>query len=512
MNQENLEFTLHQIAFLENEERIKTGVKGVHATGEEFREVHHPYAEDLDILGSFSLYSLLNRATTAKGKSVLANFLLDDHVEVPILRKRQEAVKELSKHPEWVLEYLSAVYPLHKGQRLPERVPRFEPGSLEPFFKLYLYALPFLWAGVAYVFYLLGPTYWPIFLGIPAINFFLVKMYKEETNQVFNATEGAFLSILPLYRASRLLSQKEFSAEMLQLPPIPLDQSLLHFGKLIKRMELLKQGLASFFRRLFSPYDVAIAIQINTFNKENPDYFEKLLDLIGCFEAFCSLAHYSYGRNFPEISENSGLLLEDAKHPLLQKDAVGNNFELNQSNRISLITGSNMSGKSTFLRSVGCSLLLAKAGAAVDAARMVFDPRLRLFSYMRVQDDLSQSTSTFKYEIDRIKALVELGNTSSTYILLIDEMLRGTNSEDKLKGSMALLKTLVHGKNYALVATHDLRTTAISQLYPDSVKNFYFEFFTETDELVFDYKIKEGICTSFNASQLLRKAGLIIED
>ena len=129
---------------------------------------------------------------------------------------------------------------------------------------------------------------------------------------------------------------------------------------------------------------------------------------------------------------------------------------------------------------------------------------------MRIKDSIQQNASTFKAEIERIKLVLAAINNNENALFLIDEMLRGTNSEDKLAGSMALLEKIVSSKAYAMVATHDLRMTEISEKYPDSVKNYYFEYATENGELLFDYLIKEGVCKSFNASLLLKSIGLPI--
>lgn len=169
-----------------------------------------------------------------------------------------------------------------------------------------------------------------------------------------------------------------------------------------------------------------------------------------------------------------------------------------------------MSGKSTFLRTVGLNIILAYAGCPVFAKKMNISFGIKLICYMRIKDSIQQNASTFKAEIERIKLVLAAINNNENALFLIDEMLRGTNSEDKLAGSMALLEKIVNSKAYAMVATHDLRMTEISEQYPAEVKNYYFEYATENGELLFDYFIKEGVCKSFNASLLLKSIGLPI--
>jgi DNA mismatch repair ATPase MutS len=194
-------------------------------------------------------------------------------------------------------------------------------------------------------------------------------------------------------------------------------------------------------------------------------------------------------------------------HPLM-KNAVCNDFELKETNRLTLITGSNMSGKSTFLRTTGCNILLAYAGAPVFAKQFELTDQIQLFAYMRIKDSLQENASTFKAEIDRIRLLLDAMKNEPKALILVDEMLRGTNSEDKLKGSIAFLEEVIAANAFAMVATHDLRTTEMTTKYPNSVNNFYFEYDSKDGELSFDYQLKEGVCKSFNASELLRSVGL----
>ena len=210
------------------------------------------------------------------------------------------------------------------------------------------------------------------------------------------------------------------------------------------------------------------------------------------------------------ISSKTGKLIADADMPDDCEIYMSISIDFDEKNRLTLITGSNMSGKSTFLRTVGLNIILAYAGCPVFAKKMNISFGIKLICYMRIKDSIQQNASTFKAEIERIKLVLASINNNENALFLIDEMLRGTNSEDKLAGSRALLEKIVNSKAYAMVATHDLRMTEISEQYPNEVKNFYFEYATENGELLFDYLIKEGVCKSFNASLLLKSIGLPI--
>ena len=217
---------------------------------------------------------------------------------------------------------------------------------------------------------------------------------------------------------------------------------------------------------------------------------------------------------FPTF-ETSGPLYFDAKdlgHPLIAgENVVTNCFSLTDTNRLSIITGSNMSGKSTFLRTIGLNIILGYIGAPVFASSCRIQTGVRLISYMRIKDSLLQNTSTFKAEIDRIRLIIEAIEQQGKVILFIDEMLRGTNSEDKLAGSLAMLDRILQSKAYGLIATHDLRMAEINEENRHQTKNYYFEFSTNGGDLAFDYRLREGVCKSFNASLLLQSIGLFLK-
>ena len=172
-----------------------------------------------------------------------------------------------------------------------------------------------------------------------------------------------------------------------------------------------------------------------------------------------------------------------------------------------IITGSNMAGKSTFLRTVGINMVLAFAGANV-CARSFHTSVFNVVSYMRIIDSLTAETSTFKAEIDRLKMILTLTQTNKNTLVLIDEMLRGTNSKDKYEGSKALIEKLILQQTPTLFATHDLQIAELEKTHPTQVRNFHFDVKIEGDKMFFDYKIKQGECKTFNAAVLLRAIGL----
>jgi DNA mismatch repair ATPase MutS len=169
-----------------------------------------------------------------------------------------------------------------------------------------------------------------------------------------------------------------------------------------------------------------------------------------------------------------------------------------------------MSGKSTFLRTLGINMILSYSGTKVAADKFMTS-LVQVVTYMRIKDVLEENVSTFKAELNRVKMMLDLLRSHTRCLFLIDEMLRGTNSKDKLEGSIAITKEILEYEGYAIIATHDLKLAEYGDGFPNEVNNFYFDISFEGKDLKFDYKIKEGICTSFNASFLLNQLGLDVE-
>jgi len=256
---------------------------------------------------------------------------------------------------------------------------------------------------------------------------------------------------------------------------------------------------------------------IENWKNENHEGLTKAFDVIASFEALISLS--SLNTNYPEwcfaeINEQKEYTLKAKSigHPLIPSQLrVDNDYLLDNELKIDIITGSNMAGKSTFLRTLGINTVLALSGAPSCASSMDVS-RMLIFTYMRIRDSLNESTSTFKAELDRLQALIKMLDNSGKVYFLIDEMLRGTNSVDKYLGSKAVIEKLISQNAVGIVATHDLQIAGLVQKYPDYIRNYYFDIQMEADEMRFDYKLKEGECKTFNASLLLQRIGIYPEN
>ncbi len=283
-------------------------------------------------------------------------------------------------------------------------------------------------------------------------------------------------------------------------------------NKLNARLNLV----VGFILNSFLLWDIRQVIAIENWKKNNQQSLEEAFDVIAEFEALISLASLQINYPdwcFPKIAEGKEYTVAAKKiaHPLINmKSRVANDYELTDTFKIDIITGSNMAGKSTFLRTIGINTVLALCGAPVCAYSMQVSV-VTILSYMRIKDSLNESTSTFKAELDRLQMLLAAVDSDAKIFFLIDEMLRGTNSVDKYLGSKAVIEQLISKKGVGMVATHDLQIAELEQKHPDYIRNFYFDIQVKEGEMLFDYKIKHGECKTFNASLLLKQIGINVE-
>jgi DNA mismatch repair ATPase MutS len=259
-------------------------------------------------------------------------------------------------------------------------------------------------------------------------------------------------------------------------------------------------------------WDLQQAFALENWKDSHKEKVENWFNSLGNMESISSIANISFnhpGWNFPAISNEPGMLNgEEVGHPLIEASKrVNSSFTTAGVNQLALITGSNMAGKSTFLRSIGVNIVLAMMGAPVCAKSFHLYPT-KVMSSMRIADNLEESTSTFYAELKKLKTIIEAVNRNDKIFILLDEILRGTNSLDRYTGSKALIKQLIHHKAVGMIATHDLELAKLSEEFPANIHNYHFDVQVSNDELYFDYKLKEGVCQSMNASILMKKIGI----
>ena len=508
----------------ENEIESILSHKNSYHNGQQFVSDKHFYTSDLDIFGDVSLFQLTTRAATSFGNNKLSEWFCTSAPKTEIL-SRQLAVTELSGKNDWKLAFQARLIFAGKDNADPLQrlftylhIPLEIPG--EKWLSQYIRIAPFLLTGliIGGYFYSLG---WVIAIVVAIINLFILS---SQGSAILKSTIIAdkIGKVLTNYSVVfKLIETEQWGqgrcdslAQKLKVGHT--SERIEELGMLITKLGYSLVMIVGFVLNVFFLWALKQAIAIENWKRNNQQSLEEAFDVLAEYEALISLA--SLRINYPEwcmpeIAEGKGYTLTAVQiaHPLInQQSRIANDYELNDTFKIDIITGSNMAGKSTFLRTIGINTVLALCGAPVCAASMTVSV-VTVLSYMRIKDSLNESTSTFKAELDRLQMLLTAVDGDTRIFFLIDEMLRGTNSVDKYLGSKAVIKQLIAKRGVGMVATHDLEIAKLEQQYPGYIRNFYFDIQVKEGEMLFDYKIKHGECKTFNASILLKRIGIDVE-
>jgi DNA mismatch repair ATPase MutS len=480
-------------------------------SGMEFSEKHHDFAQDLDLIGEHSIFQLVNRAESPQGKSHLASWLIRNHPFDTTI-KRQEAIKELKKFPDFCMAYQQQgkIVTLQKAWNISESQLS---GNISLSKSLsHLWWLSMIWA-LLIVCIAVFKLPFSIIWGIIALNLPLLYLINKKLiskNDHFPSAEWA----RSLHARYLLFVDQPWESTELAGLQHNLKEGQ-HTAIAIKKLRLLSDLMDARGNMLYQLFnavlltDAWIVRAFQSWHKRHSMAFAKSVDILHKLEAYQSMAMYAFahpGFSFPELTNEKILQFRKLGHPLIAETSrVNNDFGL-QEGQIALITGSNMAGKSTFLRTVGVNMMLAYAGAPVCAESAKVGV-YQLFTSMRNADSLSESVSSFFAELARIKALLEKIKTRQNVFFLVDEVLKGTNSHDRHKGAEALIKQLSSYRSMGLLSTHDLALTSLEKQI-DGLLNYSFESRVEGQELVFDYKLQDGPCQYFNATVLMQKMGI----
>jgi DNA mismatch repair ATPase MutS len=288
--------------------------------------------------------------------------------------------------------------------------------------------------------------------------------------------------------------------------------AIRQLNKILERFDVRLNPMVFIPLNIFVFWDLQQAFALEKWksaNKANLTVWFSVLGQIECISTLSAIAFNHPEWSFPALSSEPGTLTAAGMgHPLIESSKrVTNSFSTHGVNQLALITGSNMAGKSTFLRSIGINVVLAMMGAPVCAQSFSVH-RMKIMSSMRIADNLEENTSTFYAELKKLKDIIEAVNRSEPVYILLDEILRGTNSLDRHTGSKALIRQLIHHKAVGMIATHDIELAKLAEEFAQNIHNYYFDVQVEHDELYFDYRLKEGICQSMNASILMKKIGI----
>lgn len=491
--------------------------------GEPFQDPDHPYSSDLDFFSRRGVFHFVNRTKTGTGWQSLAEWLanpLSDTEEAQI-KERQNAVSELSDkidlrqnvqaHGQLVdhsLENLKAITDLIN-----------EPLFILPKkrFLLFIHILPFISLG--FIGFIFAGFPWPVIFFPIAGQYLVNRRLRDKLTRIYQmATQNS--RVLKNY--SRIIADIEkadFSSETLkgikQILYTNKRPASFYISKLSSLVGYLELRRNAFFHAIFNNlffWDLHWTYRIERWKAKIAPHVPDWFHAIGCFEALSSFASMCF--NFPGWAMPDVCVSEfkfeaqNLGHPLIpEATRVCNDINMDGKGNIWIITGPNMSGKSTLLKTVGVNMVLALAGAPVCAEACVISPA-KLYTNLKVSDSLDKNLSLFYAELQRLKMVMDGVAKHERVFFLLDEMLKGTNALDRQAGALALLRQLCKSESNGFVATHDLELTKLEEDFSEKIKNYHFDGYVEEDKLYFDFKLKSGKCESFNALLLMRKMGI----
>lgn len=488
--------------------------------GLEFNDFQHPYAYDLDIFGEHSLFQNLNRTATFIGKKTLAKQLLTLFPNDEIL-KNHEAVKELKEKLNWRQEFLAVAKVGQDNETFYKTLLQWSVFNSRPLSKVAVfisYLFPALLLS-SFLGYLITSNI--VFLSYFSFLFvcnltilgYFVKRIKMEIAQEDNINVIISQYSLLVQKIENESFQSEKLIALQQKLNFQNEKASVHLeqlAELFSKMDSIGNFVTALLFNGTFLFNVHVLKSMIAWKKQHAVVLEEWLEVIGEFEMLNSLANFSYNNPefvYPKLNSNYEIDFTDLSHPLLNPNSrVGNEVKFHPQSFM-ILTGSNMSGKSTFLRSLGVNMVLTGMGSPVCASNAKVHPLPVLVS-MRLSDSLSDSESYFFAEIKRLKQIMDELETNPAFVLL-DEILRGTNSDDKRNGTIEVVKKVIAKKAIGAIATHDIEVCLTTNEFPDILTNKCFEVEISNNELHFDYKLRDGICKNKSATFLMQKMGVI---
>lgn len=506
----------------ENEINSISEHKNLYGNGARFENDKHFYISDLDIFGRLSLFQLINRAATVAGNHILALWLTKAADKQSILQ-RQQAVAELASLANWKPDIQARLlFAKREDEASMGRLSEYLQQKLDlPGGKLllaYIKITPYLLLACITAGYFIHPFYYYAAIAVAFINWMILNLKMKlmiRSGMVAGKISGLLSGYVTVFESIETTAWTSEKCRTLagKLKSEQTSKNIKELSSLINKLDAGMIMILGFVLNIVFLWSLKYILKIEKWKQNSRQNLQEAFDVIGEFEALMSLTSLRINYPewcFPQIADGDDYTLtaKSIGHPLLQAASrVDNDFELDNARHIHIITGSNMAGKSTFLRTIGINTVLALCGAPVCADEMKVSV-VTIISYMRIKDSLNESTSTFKAELDRLQMLLGAVDTEPKVFFLIDEMLRGTNSVDKYLGSKAVIEKLIGKRGVGMVATHDLQISELERKYPDYIRNFYFDIQVLNGEMLFDYKIKHGECKTFNASMLLKRIGI----
>lgn len=485
-------------------------------SGNEFVDPHHFYSNDIDLFGIGSFFQYSNRTATEEGAQAYATLLTENKIDQ--IEEKQKAVQELAEKVIW-RQHFSAIASLVKVQ--------FSSKSILNYIKNYTTVLSSYFESFVKVFYLISiglivlisASLIPFTLLVIwfFIGLFISASQMKKTSHIYNQSSKAKETFKQYYQLLSEIEKQSFSSNLLKENQQNLqsekEKASLIFQKFSRILDSFDQRnniiIAVVGNALFL-WDIQNAMKVEKWISKYKHTVENWFEVITFFDAQNTLANFSYNHPafvMPVISDASTIIkATQLGHPLLKSDKrIDNDFIIDKE-QFFIVTGANMAGKSTFLRTVSLTMVMSNIGLPVCAEKMEYNP-IKLITSMRTSDSLADDESYFYSELKRLKFIVDQIETED-YFIILDEILKGTNSKDKAIGSKKFVEKLSNSKSTGIIATHDVSLCELQDEFKD-IKNYFFDAQIHDNELHFDYTLKQGICKNMNASFLLKKMEII---
>jgi len=517
------DYYFNLITINENEIRCLGGDYSCFNSGNEFIDKDHDFSHDIDLFGSKSLFQYLDRTFSDTGRSRLADWLKNPYSLADKILLRSESIRELSANAEWRQKFI-ATGTLNKvtaadRKRLEEWLhedPVFMNWRSVMIAVIVLSSLNILLLILA----ITGVTVYSFFTLSFLFNLFVLSLRFKKINRIHSLLSRQYGSLNTLKELVEQFNNAGFNSPYLEdihkrlsSEDYPALDTIGRLAAIIRDFDFRLNMITGVILNGMLMWDFCSVLRLEKWKREVRDIIPVWFEDLAEIEALVSLSNFAFnnpGYAYPVISESDEFISsEKLGHPLIMEEyRVVNNFRVEHNGIINIITGANMSGKSTFLRTVAVNLVLAMTGAPVCASTFRFRP-VKIFSSMRTSDSLSENESYFYAELKRLKKLKDRIEDDEPLFFILDEILKGTNSQDKSEGSRMFIEKIIRKNATGIIATHDVTLGTLESDHPHSIRNRCFEILINDDSISFDYILRDGITTRMNAAILMRQQGII---
>lgn len=513
-----LDLAIKRQQCIEDEIRAATGDWSTFGDGAAYVDIDHAYSHDLDLFGRGSLFQFLNRTATIPGEQCLSSWLNNNVTDTRILTDRQTFVEELGSDASFLLDFQSLGMLENKNQNKHDELLNWSSGKLDFTVSNALAAVAAI--SCLFSFYILiatamgaFPVAW--FAMLVVLPLILTGIYFSRVTVEYRKLGRQHRELDKIAGLFELFQRRELKCALGKKVQAEIgdgDKAIRELAKIMNAFDARNNFIIAIFFNIYFQWELLCMWRLQKWHRKHAADVASWMSALGEAEACMSFARFRFNHRkqttFPEFLAEGSMKGEDLAHPFIPSDVcVGNSFSTDP-RTIAIITGANMAGKSTFLRTLGINLVLSMAGGAVMAKFFSLRP-VPLYSSMRTADSLNSNESYFYNELKRLHVLVNELESGKELFVVLDEILKGTNSVDKARGSAGFIEKLLKLPVTGVIATHDLSLCELEERYPDHVTNLFFDVEIKDDDLHFDYKLKPGVCSNMNATFLMKKMGIV---